>query len=218
MACSAPRRAELRKRRITKHCFGCGKPFEAKNYRKATAKFCSRACWSKRSLPSEKRCLICGSDFITYQRTQQYCSRSCARKSAKGPKHPRWKGGVAKTERERLAAEISRWRRAVYERDKFTCQRCGYQGKNLHAHHIKHWAKHPELRFEISNGETLCHHCHSLEHGKELGNRRVKTCCDCGCKTTGRGLRCRPCGIAHWHATRRASALTPFFPIFQEPH
>jgi len=52
------------------------------------------------------------------------------------------------------------WRKAVYERDRYACQICGHRGKNLQPHHIKSWAKYPELRYEISNGQTLCIPCH----------------------------------------------------------
>lgn len=55
------------------------------------------------------------------------------------------------------------WRKSVYERDGYTCQECGSK-KDLHAHHVKHWKDHPDLRFEITNGITLCYVCHSKKH------------------------------------------------------
>lgn len=72
-----------------------------------------------------------------------------------------WRGGVS-TENElaRKSAEYRAWRTAVFERDNFTCQNCSVRGGNLHADHIKPFAYYPELRFDISNGRTLCESCH----------------------------------------------------------
>lgn len=65
----------------------------------------------------------------------------------------------------RRSNDYKRWRFDVFARDKFTCQKCGdNKGGNLNAHHIKHFADYPELRFELSNGITLCEPCHKQEH------------------------------------------------------
>ena len=52
------------------------------------------------------------------------------------------------------------WRDAVFERDSFTCVKCGQVGGKLHADHIKPYSLFPELRFDVSNGRTLCVSCH----------------------------------------------------------
>lgn len=54
------------------------------------------------------------------------------------------------------------WREAILTRDLRTCQSCSAQPeeKKLHAHHIKPWEFYPELRYELSNGLTLCNKCH----------------------------------------------------------
>ena len=52
------------------------------------------------------------------------------------------------------------WRKAVFERDNYTCQICRVRGKYLEADHIKPFAYFPELRFELTNGRTLCRKCH----------------------------------------------------------
>lgn len=65
----------------------------------------------------------------------------------------------------RVTYEYRAWRRAVVERDERTCQRCGAAGlgRNIHAHHIKPFKDHPELRFDVANGITLCAACHVIE-------------------------------------------------------
>lgn len=63
------------------------------------------------------------------------------------------------------------WRKKVYERDGYTCQKC-YSTEKLHAHHIVPWRENKDLRFELSNGITYCASCHiSIEKtGKRSWN------------------------------------------------
>lgn len=66
---------------------------------------------------------------------------------------------------QRSTAELKRWRFDVFARDNFACVHCGDdRGGNLHAHHVKPFATYPDLRFEVSNGATLCVACHDLVH------------------------------------------------------
>lgn len=76
-------------------------------------------------------------------------------------KHPNWKGGITPINLAlRQTTEYKLWRKAVYERDNYTCQECGVKGGELHADHIRPFALFPELRTAISNGRTLCKKCH----------------------------------------------------------
>jgi hypothetical protein len=93
-----------------------------------------------------------------------------------GRKPASFKDGDAK-ERLKLRAmpEYRAWRYEVFARDNFTCQDCGdARGGNLHAHHIEPFATHEALRFEVSNGVTLCRDCHDLRHAAADGKRRLK--------------------------------------------
>lgn len=85
-----------------------------------------------------------------------------------GARNPRWKGGVSpENHRLRGSAEYAAWRLAVFARDCFACRCCGdARGGNLRAHHVKPFATHPDLRFDVDNGLTLCEPCHELEHRK----------------------------------------------------
>lgn len=69
--------------------------------------------------------------------------------------------------------EYADWRTLVFIRDDFTCKLCGQNGGELEAHHIKTFNQYPKLRFEVSNGITLCKQCHKKHH-KEDGNGRKK--------------------------------------------
>jgi len=87
----------------------------------------------------------------------------------RGKENPQWKGGSA-YERAQWHSrhEYKEWRYSVYERDNYTCQLCGQESVgNIQAHHIHPWSTHPELRFEVSNGITLCKPCHLSIKGIE---------------------------------------------------
>lgn len=78
-----------------------------------------------------------------------------------GERHWNWKGGITPSNHLiRNSFEYKLWRKAVFERDNFTCRACGKVGGVLNADHIKPFAWFPELRFAIDNGRTLCVSCH----------------------------------------------------------
>ena len=74
--------------------------------------------------------------------------------------------GITKiNERIRRSPEYKLWRKMVHERDSYTCVLCGRRNQKgnkivLQADHIKPFALYPKLRFELSNGRTLCKSCH----------------------------------------------------------
>lgn len=93
-----------------------------------------------------------------------------------GDKNWMWKGGATdKNKKIRMGIDFRLWREAVFARDNYTCQMCGVRGGELHPDHIKQFAYHPELRFDITNGRTLCKKCHRLTPS---WGQRKHICCD----------------------------------------
>lgn len=88
------------------------------------------------------------------------------RKTITGSGHWNWQGGITPLNRRRRNQKESRdWRKAIFSRDDYTCQVCGSRNGNgksvyLQADHIKPWSLFPELRYDMSNGRTLCIDCH----------------------------------------------------------
>jgi hypothetical protein len=82
--------------------------------------------------------------------------------------YPWVNGNTPEAIKVRNSTDYSKWRTAVFERDNYTCQGCKQRGGRLNAHHKKSFAKHPELRLDVSNGITLCKSCHTEEHRKGL--------------------------------------------------
>jgi 5-methylcytosine-specific restriction endonuclease McrA len=65
------------------------------------------------------------------------------------------------------------WRVKVIRRDG-SCRICGSR-KKRHAHHLESGAFNPSLRFDVSNGVTLCKACHTNFHTNFKRSYRVKT-------------------------------------------
>lgn len=61
-----------------------------------------------------------------------------------------------------------KWRKYCLERDDYKCQYPGCcNTKKLQIHHIKRFARNPELRTNNFNGITLCETCHRAIFNKE---------------------------------------------------
>jgi len=83
------------------------------------------------------------------------------RRKMSGENSSSWRGGITSINAKiRNSTEYNLWRKAVFNRDNYTCRFCGKRGVQIHADHIKPFALYPELRFAIDNGRTLCIECH----------------------------------------------------------
>jgi endogenous inhibitor of DNA gyrase (YacG/DUF329 family) len=161
-------RERRRKLLVCKHC---GKEYEEVQSSRQKH-YCSWECFLNdiRNRVTVK-CDNCGKDVVKGRAASErakhlFCSTECARQFLSGENSPSWKGGITKPLRQlRGKPAYRKWREAVFERDNFTCQKCGKRGGYLHPHHIRPFAKYPEGRFDINNGVTLCEVCHGKEHG-----------------------------------------------------
>lgn len=87
---------------------------------------------------------------------------SSLKRRTKGPNHWNWMGGITPiNESIRKSPAYKAWRKSVFIRDGYLCVLGGKEhGSRLEADHIKPFALFPELRFDVSNGRTLCKACH----------------------------------------------------------
>jgi len=171
----------------TKTCPICGKDFIIKIADPPNT-YCSSECYQVAHAAPMRICALCGSEFK--QRgghpETKYCGPRCRYKAAKVPDSERH-GGY----------KYKKWVTSVFERDDFTCQQCGATGA-IHAHHVKEWHTNKDLRYEVSNGITLCQDCHQIKHGRVMtrASKRFQPICErCGKKTKGHSRYCQSCGI-----------------------
>lgn len=171
VACTSSAKADTHK--IGRSCAVCG-------IRSANIDFFYQLC--KKCASIKSTCPICKGEMPKYIKRggiRKYCSAACSKKANPTPSESiilgqikRFANHVYKSHQNKIARsgnEYKEWRKAVYERDNYTCQKCGLKSGNgkaveLHPHHIKPFATFPELRFEVSNGITLCKDCHRKEH------------------------------------------------------
>lgn len=88
-------------------------------------------------------------------------------KGLSGKKSYLWKGGITtENNKIRTSREMKLWKKSVFERDNFTCQKYNIRGGRIVAHHINNFADFPELRVAIDNGITLSQKAHKEFHKK----------------------------------------------------
>jgi len=140
----------------TKFCSICEKEFWKKHRTKeqwGKAHFCSVECLIKSKIG------VCRPDAIAILEKN--------RLNHKGEKHWNWKGGITDANSKiRRSHKYNVWRKAVYKRDNWTCVKCHKKQKCPIAHHKKSFNDYPKLRFEVSNGITVCRSCHRKIHNK----------------------------------------------------
>jgi 5-methylcytosine-specific restriction endonuclease McrA len=159
---------------VERTCRWCERTFTV--HRSQVGNYCSRSCrahgagLARGRAEVDVRCQNCGVVFSRHasevRRSKlgvHFCSLACWYTHNRGEKHHLWEGG----QHERINPEGVAWRRAVLERDHFYCRRC-LARRHLQVHHVLPFASHPERRWDVDNGITLCADCHRLFRHREL--------------------------------------------------
>jgi hypothetical protein len=92
-----------------------------------------------------------------------YCSDSCRNSCSIFQRRKYPKGFKPATSRE-VQPEL---RQLVFERDDYTCQKCGKFDTEIHCHHIDPVSQNPIESADIDNCITLCKGCHKEVHKQE---------------------------------------------------
>ncbi len=178
--------------KMTKNCEVCNKLFETQNYliKKGRGRFCSQNCFLNSGIfkrPREpmlvRNCLVCKKPFNVKpaearksEKFGRYCSKKCRSIGCckTGEKSWWWRGGITRENLKiRKSLKMKDWRISVFKKDNWTCVDCGVRGRTeLNAHHILPFSTHPELRFTVLNGVSLCTKCHTIRHGERPFRRK----------------------------------------------
>lgn len=148
------------------------------------------------ALTPEQRALASKNKPPTLNLTE--AERDRRRNFFSGSNNPKWAGGVTPlTMKIRLCNKYAQWRKAVFRRDNWTCQKCKRRGCPLEGHHLfpfcmlirelfETFSGKPTFEdamafdklWDISNGLTLCESCHDSEReyfGNQHENRLLQS-------------------------------------------
>ena len=130
--------------KVKLQCYVCKTDYEVLPYRAEKSKTCSLVCFKEYEKTPESRLAK---------------SESMKRRVALGL-HNLYRGITELKSLLRQTTHYKQWRKSVFERDDFRCQFCDVLGGELNADHIKIYSLYPELRYDKTNGRTLCLDCH----------------------------------------------------------
>jgi len=206
--------SHLWKPRNKQICKVCGNKFYSNPSRikAGKGKFCSHKCYWKWLTKNSKKgneckfwkggkiertCEICKNIFYVDKNVVKkgkglFCSTKCMgewhSQTQKGEHSCHWRGGITSiTTKIRTSKKYNDWRKTVFKRDKWICNKCGYKGHDIIAHHKRRFNKminylkkkmplinlydiamlYPPL-WNVSNGVTLCYKCHKKTHGWKI--------------------------------------------------
>lgn len=108
-------------------------------------------------------CILCKKEFSNKTKNRKYCGITCYRISNRGENNYRYikDRKLVKLDTERGGPLHKGWSKKVKHRDLYKCKVCSKPGKVI-AHHILSWKSHKQLRYEVSNGISLCKEHHPM--------------------------------------------------------
>ena len=179
------RNKKYNKEKVKKECLICNRIFWVVFSRKDTAKYCSRKCHglSRRGKkPSNLGELMELARLRSQERKGKTLEELYGKAKANeilrkmsGENSGNWKDGATpKNKQIWRSEEMKEWRKSVFGKNSYTCQKCREKGGKLQPHHILNFSSHPDLRFAIDNGITFCKECHTKFHkiyGKQNNTR-----------------------------------------------
>lgn len=168
---------------------------------------CSKKCSKILNSPPTLICERCNKKFPQREgRPTKYCGKKCRYLSARIDESTT-QGSPCAT------SEYRHWRKSVLERDNYTCQYPNCNTKEeLHTHHIKPRKDYPELKYNVSNGITLCYIHHGKVHGQKWkpSSTRIKRPSQCAkCKKEIKGFGkspalCRSCALKRFYKNKKS--------------
>jgi hypothetical protein len=171
--------------KITKKCEICSKEF--KTWPSENHRSCSKECKSiiiSNNLKGKKKSQEHCNNISKSLKVSEKAKKTQFKKGTLNPAYGRnqtgsannnWKGGITNTnQKRRNDPRLIEWRKEVFKRDKYACQKCGDKGF-LHAHHIIPFSQDYNKAFDINNGITLCVLCHEKVHKRFIGKFKQKS-------------------------------------------
>lgn len=157
-------------------CHSCGNDITLSGKRKQ--RYCSLACriialtgrpHPRRSGRSVRQCEVCFKTFdrpaSNFHSVRVFCGRRCMAEwqsdFVRGSKHPRWKGGLARS----YGVGWRGARRAALAKADGICERCKKRPVQ-HVHHrlpVRYFSRERDAHFS-RNLIAVCHRCHAIEH------------------------------------------------------
>lgn len=169
-------RSSSEKKKGEIHICICGKHFYlTPSFLVSKTPSCSYKCMGIRKQKEKVSivCFFCKKQYKVHSSTlkwndirghkKNHCSKKCKTSSYTAALHPNWIKDRSSLRGRRAIgnAQQREWRKAVFERDNYTCQGCNQRGGELQADHELPFSLYPELRTEILNGRTFCLKCHN---------------------------------------------------------
>lgn len=113
------------------------------------------------------KCIDCNKQLTSFV---QRCIK-CSGIKKRNENSPLWitdRTKLKKSDKKHLDYQYKMWMLEVKKRDNWKCRLLNSEcNGRLEAHHILNWIDHPELRYIINNGITLCAFHHPIGREKE---------------------------------------------------